>query len=410
METEKMKLNKAMMLEFPLEEYRARLEKLAAGMARHGMDAVLLSSKENTRYFSGLQSIVWDSKVAVPGLLIVTAEGDLTIVSSAGNQPNVTVTSCVPEEALVAYRRSPGEDGLDSFPKAVAYALEKFGVLGGRIGMELGYGFRLHITHADREAILARLKGGPIRDCGPLLWELRSVKSPAEVERLAKVCEINVSAYKKGFDDIVCGQTTEDELYRAMAAESFRLGAEGMLQLGIRCGHERYPQGNSPPSNRVIGLKEGEILLVDGGPCYKGYYSDIIRQAVSGEPSSRQQYMYDIAVEGIHLGLSKIKAGVRACDVCRYVDDFFIGRGMGEYDRYMGGVGHGLGLDVHEMPMLAVDCETVLQPGMVMAIEPELFDGEIGVFGIENNFVVTQTGYELLSPAPEELRRLPMGV
>ena len=171
---------------------------------------------------------------------------------------------------------------------------------------------------------------------------------------------------------------------------------------------ERYSQGNCPPSSRVIGKEPGEMMLVDGGPCYKGYYSDIIRQAVSGKPTDRQQMMYDIAVEGNNLGLSVIKAGIPASEVCRIVDGFFSSKGMDPYNRCKGWMGHGVGLDVHELPTLSMDCDVILEPGMVMALEPELFDAEIGVFGIEQNFVVTETGCELLTPAPQELMRLPM--
>ena len=86
--------------------------------------------------------------------------------------------------------------------------------------------------------------------------------------------------------------------------------------------------------------------------------------------------------------------------------------GDGAGGRHGGGRAHGgaaqVGLDVHELPTLSMDCDVILEPGMVMALEPELFDAEIGVFGIEQNFVVTETGCELLTPAPQELMRLPM--
>ena len=398
----------SMMLEFPVDEYEARIAKLIAGMQKYGFDAVLLSSKENTRYFSGLQSIVWDSKIAVPGLLVVTANGDMTIVSSTSNQPTVKVTSCLEPDRLLAYTRTKEPGFPDTFPKAIAYALEKFKVSGGRIGMEIGTGFRVSMSYADQKALFSLIPDAEIADAAQLLWEIRRVKSPREIEVMREVCRINVASYKKGFESIVCGKTTEEELYRIMCAESFLQGAENILPLGIRCGRERYPQGNCPPSNRVIGKEPGEMMLVDGGPCYKGYYSDIIRQAVSGKPTDRQQMMYDIAVEGNNLGLSVIKAGIPASEVCRIVDGFFSSKGMDPHNRCKGWMGHGVGLDVHELPTLSMDCDVILEPGMVMALEPELFDAEIGVFGIEQNFVVTETGCELLTPAPQELMRLPM--
>lgn len=401
-------MQKSMMLEFPVEEYEARIEKLVNGLQKRGMDAILLSSKENTRYFAGLQSIVWDSKIAVPGLLIVTANGDMTIISSTSNQPTVKVTSCLNPEDLLAYSRTNEPGFPDTFPKAIAYALEKFKVNKGKIGMEIGTGFRVSMSYSDQQDLFHRIPDAQIVDAAELLWEIRRVKSPREIEVMRKVCEINVASYKKGFESIECGKTTEEELYRIMCAESILLGAENILPLGIRCGQERYSQGNCPPSKRVIGLKEGEMMLVDGGPCYMGYYSDIIRQAVSGKPSARQQEIYDIAVEGNNLGLATVKPGIPAREVCKTVDDFFSSRGMDSYNRCKGWMGHGVGLDVHELPTLSMDCDTILVPGMVMALEPELFDAQLGVFGIEQNFVVTETGCELLTPAPKELLRLPM--
>ena len=95
-------MQKSMMMEFSLEEYQSRMEKLVAGMQSRGMDAILLSSKEGTRYFAGLQSIVWDSKIAVPGLLVVTADGKSTIISSTSNQPTVKVTSVLDPDTLLA--------------------------------------------------------------------------------------------------------------------------------------------------------------------------------------------------------------------------------------------------------------------------------------------------------------------
>ena len=211
----------SMMLEFPVDEYEARIAKLIAGMQKYGFDAVLLSSKENTRYFSGLQSIVWDSKIAVPGLLVVTANGDMTIVSSTSNQPTVKVTSCLEPDRLLAYTRTKEPGFPDTFPKAIAYALEKFKVSGGRIGMEIGTGFRVSMSYADQKALFSLIPDAEIADAAQLLWEIRRVKSPREIEVMREVCRINVASYKKGFESIVCGKTTEEELYRIMCAESF---------------------------------------------------------------------------------------------------------------------------------------------------------------------------------------------
>lgn len=400
-------MREPMIAEFPLEEYRQRLNKLINGMHQQGMDAVILSSKENVRYFVGLRSIVWDSKIAVPGVLIINANGDMTIVSSASNQPTVIATTVLSPETLISYSAS-AKDGPHTFSEGMAYAIEKLGLKSARVGMELGTGFRLQFPYPNQQAVFSLLSQAEVLDAGPLLWKIRRIKSTAEIAILRRACEINSLAYEKGFSSIVCGKTTESELNQIIVMESFRLGAEGMCPLGIRCGLERYPQGNCPPSDRIIGLQEGEMMLVDGGPCYKGYYSDIIRQAVSGKPTDRQRTLFHIAAEGNILGLSMICPGLPIREVTNAIDKFYADKGFDNLNRSRGWTGHGIGLDVHELPTIDQGCEEVFEPGMVMSLEPELFDPTCGVFGVEQNFLVTETGCEVLTLVPTDLIELPM--
>ena len=103
-----------------------------------------------------------------------------------------------------------------------------------------------------------------------------------------------------------------------------------------------------------------------------------------------------------------IRPGVPIKDVTNAIDRFYAEKGFDSLNRSRGWTGHGIGLDVHELPTIDKDCEEVFQAGMVMSLEPELFDPTCGVFGVEQNFLVTETGCEVLTLVPTDLIVLPM--
>lgn len=264
----------------------------------------------------------------------------------------------------------------------------------------------MRMVMADYNALLAAFPGVEWVDAAQLLWDIRSVKSPLEQDRLRECSRINSRVFEAAFEKIVPGVTTEEEIYQFMAAESFRLGAESTLQLDVRGRKDRYGQGNCPPSWLPFGAEEGTAILIDGGPCVKGYYSDIIRVGVVGKPSPRQEELFKIAEEGNQVGLDALKPGVTVEEVCRKVDAYFASSRAAEQYNSKGWVGHCVGLDVHEYPCLTLGDATVVKPGMVFAVEPGITDKTWGGFCIEENVLVTETGVELLSDAPRELYRV----
>ncbi len=387
------------MLKFPIQEYRMRLEKVVAEMARDGLDALILTSDDNTFYFSGFQSIVWDSKVSTPCVLILTKDGGMTIATSRSGRETASYTSCVDD--IRFYTRDGGSDGgYPSFAKTIASPLVERGLKCGRIGMEFTNGTKMHLTHVQREDLFRELDCAELVDCSRALWAVRSKKSSLEIECLRRCCKINHEGISAGFEALQEGMT-ELELYRSIVIDYFRNGAERSLLLGIRAGVERYPQGNCPPSNRPI--RKGEIILVDGGPICDGYFSDIIREGVFGRPTDRQRAMFDIAREACYAGAEMMKPGRRVGDVCEAVDAIMDSSMYSEFNAARGHCGHSIGTGVHEFPMLDADCDTILEPGMVFAIEPYFFERGVGSLGIEENFLVTRDGQENLTPSYSDL-------
>ena len=391
-------MKKGLILDLPLSEYRKRLNKLIKQMDMQNLSAIIFTSDENTFYFSGFRSIVWESKVSTPGVLIITKDGNMAISTSKSGRATAKATSCV--EDIRYY----GQDSMyKTYAQSIASVLNEVGIRKGRIGFEIGKGNKMHLHHHDREALFLELKDFDIADASDVIWKVRGVKSALEIERIRKCCEINIKGIEKGFES-VCEGMTELEVYRNILQEYYRLGAEHILPLGLRAGKERYSQSNCPPSDRPIG--RGDIILVDGGPLYKGYYSDIIRQAVIGLPTDYQLEMFNVARDACYAGIEAVKPGIPINEVCKAVDNFMKNSKFSDIYTGKDWCGHSIGVGVHEFPMLDIHTDIKLKPGMVFAIEPTLYQEGVGSLGIEENILVTEKGCEILTPSNSELKIL----
>jgi Xaa-Pro aminopeptidase len=183
--------------------------------------------------------------------------------------------------------------------------------------------------------------------------------------------------------------------------------------LNCRAGSDRYTHFDTRPTNRKIG--KGEIVMLDGGTTFRGYWSDITRQACVGEPSKKQGQLHEVARKATEAAIEMIKPGVRAHQVCSAALDTVREAGFGQYL-----ISEGVGLQIHEPPWLRSGIQEKLEAGMIVALEPTLYDtpvadylrfksgasglGGEGIFAVEDNLIVTNSGHEDLTTLPRELR------
>src|SRR5690625_880251 len=250
------KVNNSYLLDFPVTEYETRFDRLVSEMNENNIDAVILTTKENTRYFTGYQIIVWDSGISKPAVAIVTKDREITMISGYSNRGMLEASTWVKDFRIW----DPlGRDGaITNLPECIFSVLEEKGLTKGNIGMEIGTGFRLHLNNSDYNKLMGYLNNATIKDAAPLIWNIRSIKSSLEIEKIKHVCDINIKAYDKAMDSIYAGMS-EKELFQNIAKYMFEFGAEEVFPLGIRAGSDRYEDANSPPSARPFADRKSVV-------------------------------------------------------------------------------------------------------------------------------------------------------
>ena len=390
---------------FPVSEYEARVTKARRLMEESGIDALVLTSKENVVYFAGIQTIGWDSKHR-PLIVIVPRD------------PSSAVHMVLAESLYYVARESSWVDelrpwggwmeGASEDPVAGAFrVLQDLGLASGTLALELGYGQRMGMSQEDYCKLVEGLPEAKLVDGSELIWELRMIKSPLEIEALRKACAATTSAFEKGFSALRPGMR-EKELAGIMFAEMARHTDERPGFMMVRSGPRKYRMANVLAFDKP--MTPGELVVVDSGAVYKDYWADFMRMSSIGEPTKEQRRFFDATLESQQAGVDKLAPGVTAHDIFSACNDVLVAHGLADYVTFER-LGHGVGLDMHEPPSMARGSELVIQPGMVLTVEPVFWDrpdGKVGNFALEDVVVVTEEGHEVLSLFPKDLHIVPV--
>ena len=390
---------------FPVSEYEGRVAKARQLMEESGIDALVLTSKENVVYFAGIQTIGWDSKHR-PLIVIVPRD------------PSSAVHMVLAESLFYVARESSWVDelrpwggwmeGASDDPIAGAFqVLQDLGLAAGTLGLELGYGQRMGMSQEDYSTLVEGLPEAKLMDGSELIWKLRMIKSPLEIEALRKACAATTSAFEKGFSALRPGMR-EKELAGIMFAEMARHTDERPGFMMVRSGPRKYRMANVLAFDKP--MRAGELVVVDSGAVYKDYWADFMRMSSIGEPTKEQRRFFDATLESQQAGVDKLAPGVTAHDIFSACNDVLVAHGLADYVTFER-LGHGVGLDMHEPPSMARGSELVVQPGMVLTVEPVFWDrpdGKVGNFALEDVVVVTEEGHEVLSLFPKDLHIVPV--
>jgi Xaa-Pro aminopeptidase len=241
-------------------------------------------------------------------------------------------------------------------------------------------------------------EGVDLAPAGDLVEELRAVKEPAEIERIAAAAELADGVYGWALERGLAGKA-EREVVRTCEARIRELGAQPSFPpIVAAAANGALP--HAEPGEREIG--RGELVVFDMGALLDGYCSDCTRTFATGEPGEEAREVYELVREAQAAALEAVKPGAGGKEVDAVARELIAAAGHGE--RFGHGTGHGVGLEVHEGPRLAVSSEDELREGNVVTVEPGVYlPGRFGV-RIEDLVVVAADGHRNLSGLPKELQ------
>lgn len=376
---------KTLMRGFVEAEFEVRTQKAQGLMAQQGLGGMLLMSEPDVRYFSGFQTLFWQSPTR-PWFLFVPVQGKPIAV--------------IPEIGAALMRQSwlddirtwsapaPDDDGIS----LLIDLLSPLAKSNARIGVMKGHETLLRMPLGDWERLTAALPGLEIADVTGLVQGLRMVKSTAEIEKLSHICAIGSATFARVPDVMSQGMALED-VFRTFRREALGHGADDAPYVVGAADQGGYVDVISPPSRRP--LQDGDVLMLDTGLTWDGYFCDFDRNWAIGYADDVARRAYDVLWRATEAGIAAARPG----NTCR---DLFnaMSTVIAEIDDSggdIGRLGHGLGMQLTEQPSHASFDTTVLTENMVLTLEPSLSYGDGLMMVHEEDIVVGADGARLLT-------------
>jgi Xaa-Pro aminopeptidase len=376
---------------FDRSEFIARVAKAQSLMGANGIDALLLTTEQSLRYFTGYLTRFWESP-SRPWFLIVPQSGDpVAVIPSIG-------AALMAKTWIADIRTWSAPDLVDDGVSLLAQTLSEVLGQGARIGVPSGHETHLRMPltdYARLQGLLPQMTFGPDAN---IVHQLRLVKSAAEVAKIETACAIAGRAFQR-VPEIAAAGVPLERVFRDFQRLCLEEGADWVPYLAGGTGPLGYDDVISPATDAP--LQSGAVLMLDTGLVWDGYFCDYDRNYVIGAPSAGLKSNWSRLLDATEAGKEAAKVGNTARDVFRAMDAICTG-GQGGGDA--GRLGHGLGMNLTEWPSFINGDETELVDGMVITLEPGITMPDGSVLVHEDNFVITAHGPRQLSPAaPREL-------
>lgn len=227
---------------------------------------------------------------------------------------------------------------------------------------------------------------------------LRRVKDQDEIDTIKKACDITDQAYHYILTYIKVGMS-EIQIANELERYLKTLGASGMSFDTIVASGQRSSMPHGVASEKLI--EDGDVVTIDFGCYYNGYVSDMTRTFAVGSISPQLEEIYHIVLEAQLMVTANAKPGMTGKELDKIARDYIAEKG---YDGYFGhGLGHGIGLEIHEAPGVSFRTDDILEPGMIITNEPGIYVDGVGGVRIEDDLIVTETGVEVINRSPKEL-------
>jgi Xaa-Pro aminopeptidase len=348
-----------------------RVQALRKKMADQGIPALLIINPYNRRYISGFTGTAGFAVVTETENLFFT---DFRYIEQASEQ--------APHFQIIKHEQKA--------ILSIKAELERLHIK--RLGIEQN-----HVVHSQFLSFTSDLSPVELVGVEGLVESLRVNKDESEIKTMSEAAKIADAAYEHILSFIRPG-LTEREVAIELEFYMRKQGAkESSFDIIVASGYRSaLPHGVA--SDKVIG--PGEFVTLDFGAFYQGYCSDLTRTFIVGPATDRHLEIYQIVLEAQLNGLN-LRKGMTGREADALTRELISKHGYG--DRFGHSTGHGLGMEVHEAPSLAPRSETVLQPGMVVTVEPGIYIPGFGGVRIEDDVIIREQGIEVLTKSSKDL-------
>ena len=364
-----------------MDYHASRRERLTRLLVEEGLDAVLAANPVNVTYLTGFSG---DTSA-----LVLTCDRAVLV-----SDPRFTGQIADECPGLETHIRTPAQKPFEAF----ADVLVKTGAR--NVGFESAA-----LTVADLETLRELAPALNWKGATDRVERLRAVKDALEVSEIREAIALAEKAFTV-FRALLRPDDREIDLYHAMDGYIRRVGGQGSSFPPIIAVGPRSALPHAPPTARTAG--SADVLLVDWGACGpRGYKSDLTRVLDTRTTSTfaaKLEEVYAVVLRAQQAAIRAIRPGVTGAAVDTVARSIIADAGHGGHFGH--GLGHGIGLQVHEAPALRPNSTHVLQPGMIVTVEPGVYLPEWGGVRIEDDVLVTPDGYEVLTSAPRDLAAL----
>ncbi len=352
--------------------FAERLRVIRARLSEKRTHAFLLINSEysgqpGTRYLSGFSGS--------SSVLLITKRQEFIITDG---RYLAQAKEEAPDFTLVPSGRGPGYVEFGKIAKRLV--LRRFALDGTRTSQ-----FAVHKLQSFAEGI-------ELVDVPELLQEIRLVKSAAEIALIKKAATIACAAFKKLLPYVKAG-ATETTLAARLEFLMKEAGAERIAFETIVASGKNGAMPHGKPTSKKIA--KGELITFDFGTVYRGYCSDITRTIAFGKPSAKLREIYETVRAAQELGCKAARAGMTGADLDAVCRNYIAKKGFGKY--FLHSTGHGLGMEVHELPSVSSANKNPLPVGAVVTCEPGIYVPGLGGVRIEDDVVLTKNGNIKLS-------------
>ena len=370
---------------FEVSEYENRLNKIQKLMFESKMDVILLTTQVDIEYYTGFKTQFFQSPTR-PWYVLIPASGKLQAIIPTIGESGMRETWV--DDIKTWTSPNPKDDGISILLSSINSLTKTHKCLGVPKTLES----TLRMPLGDYEYLINALNGIEIKDANKILRKVRFVKSAAEIAKIKHICQLT----SQGFIDLegfLKAGESERENCKRFKQHLLSLGADDTPYIVSGSGQEGYGSIIMGPTEKII--EEGDLFIIDTGSVFDSYFCDFDRNYAFGHIGDEAKKAYRVAYDATEAGFNAAQVGNTTSDIFNAMNDIL--QKGGALGNTVGRLGHGLGMQLTEWPSNTSTDNTVLEPGVVLTLEPGMafLPGKEMVH--EENIVITENGPEWLS-------------